>query len=162
MTKKSHIFLLTISITVILIIDIVFFVVVLPMGCNTAMDKFIDSMFTTGVPEENLIITTGRGCTSYKYSEKAKIVSDAYISSFSILVNEEDYSWDTLLMGKLEKFAHYEDFLVMIFDGKYYVFNLEAYAVPESEDDLQYDFEEYSEDEFKERFPQYESFEWRE
>ena len=34
----------------------------------------------------------------------------------------------------------------MIFDGKYYSFDLENYSVPKSEDDLQYDFEEYSED----------------
>ena len=126
-------------------------------GCD-----MIDNLFITEVAEENLIITTGRGCKSYEYSEKATIVSDTYVSSFDILVNEEDYLWDTLLMGKLEKFAHYEDYLVMIFNGKYYSFDLENYSVPKSEDDLQYDLEEYSEDEFKEKFPQYVSFEWRE
>ena len=130
-------------------------------GCNL-LNNIIAELATTEVPEENLTITSGRGCQSYKYSEKAKIVSDTYISGFSILVNEEDYSWDTLLMGKLEKFAHYEDYLVMIFDGKYYSFDIENNSVPKSEDDLQYDFEEYSEDEFKEKFQQYESFKWRE
>lgn len=130
-------------------------------SCNL-LNNIIAELSTTEVPEENLTITAGRGCQSYKYSEKAQIVSDTYISSFDILVNEEDYLWDTLLMGKLEKFAHYEDYLVMIFDGKYYSFDLENYSVPKSEDDLQYDLEEYSEDEFKEKFPQYESFEWRE
>lgn len=130
-------------------------------GCDIIVD-IIYNLSTFEVPEENLTITAGRGCQSYKYSEKAKIDSDTYISSFDILVNEEDYLWDTLLMGKLEKFAHYEDYLVMIFNGKYYSFDLENYSVPKSEDDLQYDLEEYSEDEFKEKFPQYESFEWRE
>lgn len=145
-------------------ITAVLFMIAIPLfisGCDIIGD-IIYNLSTFEVPEENLTITAGRGCQSYKYSEKAKIDSDTYISSFDILVNEEDYLWDTLLMGKLEKFAHYEDYLVMIFDGKYYSFDLENYSVPKSEDDLQYDLEEYSEDEFKEKFPQYESFEWRE
>lgn len=146
-------------------ITAVLFMIVISLfisGCDIIGDIIYNSS-TTEVPEESLIITDNIDCITYKYSGKAKILSDhSYISGFNILVNEEDYLWDTLLMGKLEKFAHYEDYLVMIFNGKYYSFDLENYSVPKSEDDLQYDLEEYSEDEFKEKFPQYESFEWRE
>lgn len=144
-------------------ITAVLFMIAIPLfisGCDIIDDIIYNA---TEVPEENLIITDDRDGNTYTYSGKAKIhIDHSYISGFNILVNEEDYLWDTLLMGKLEKFAHYEDYLVMIFNGKYYSFDLENYSVPKSEDDLQYDLEEYSEDEFKEKFPQYESFEWRE
>lgn len=134
-------------------------------GCGMIFDL---SAPVTEVPEENLTITDNLDSKTYIYSDKAKILRDeSYISSINILVNKDNNIWDTLLIGKLKKFAHYEDYLVMIFNGKYYSFNLDEYSVPKSEDYLQedylkYDLKEYSKDEFKEKFPKYESFEWRE
>ena len=113
-------------------------------GCN-----FINSLFKHEVPEENLIVYSGRGVKSYEYSEKVRLAMDT-----------ADKRWTCILYGSFEKFVHYSDELIIFSDDKYYVFNVNNYKVPEKDEEPEYELKEYSESEFIDSYPEYATLNW--
>ncbi len=124
-------------------------------GCN-----FINNLFRHEVPEENLIIYSGRGVKSYEYSKKVRLAMDTADDSLSILTNKEDGSWSCILYGSFEKFVHYSDQLIIFSDEKYYVFNVNDYKIPENGEKPEYELKEYSKSEFVDVYPEYTTFNW--
>lgn len=127
-------------------------------GCNP--DDIMYSLLVDEykVPEENLVITDSPQVDSYMYSGKVRIDLDPSFHSFDIMT-EDDYV--NLLTGYFKKFTYHEGKLIILFEDIYYVFDIDNYRIPKSEDALEYDLKEYTESDFINEYPQHETFTWR-
>lgn len=126
------------------------------------------------VPEENLTIYSNRDEVIYEYQDKVALTmpcSDDDIDTLCLRTDKSAVSWincgTTILKGKFEKIGWYDDTLFIFYDSVYYVFDIDEYEIPplDEEGNLQepdYELKEYSESEFKENYPEYESFDWTE
>ena len=113
------------------------------------------------VPEQELIIYTGIGCHTYEYSEKVSVCIDTSYDVLQVRTGlEEDY-WNTILEGEFEKVTWYDYKIFVLMDDIYYMIDINTYEVAEDMyADPEYELKEYSESEFKELYPDWESFDW--
>lgn len=119
----------------------------------------------------------------YRYSNKviiditsppSKEKMDRY-DSLKIRVRNDSDDWydsqcNVILSGSFDKFAWNDYVLFIILDGKYYTFYINDYQLPQMTTDEEYNeyldepvyrLNEYTETEFINIFPDYESYNWR-
>lgn len=151
MKKTSTLFILSIMIIILFSL----------CGCNI----LIDSLTTKEETQEQLVVIWGRDGDTYKYSDKIELfMSNSSIDKtdlFFIKDYNDDACWREILSGDFEKAAWNDYKLFIKMEGTYYMFDINAYEVPQEEyAEPEYELKEYSEKEMKEMYPNYESFNW--
>ena len=127
------------------------------------------------VGRENLEIITGRNFVSYKYFDTVYIdLNDVKKpDKFDIRTTKDD-DWMgsryTVLEGEFEQVAYNDGCFFVLLNQKYYVFDYENYEISEPATNIDGDYnrlakpdyhlEEYSIDDFKRLYPDYEGFDW--
>ena len=152
-------------------------VIVMFSGCSMlVVDNMLYNISHEYVPEEELAITRGNDCNSYKYQDKV-VVEIKYSDRNDLLGLRTDGSNDdwsaissfyhTILEGDFEKVAWYDDNLFILMEGTYYSIDIDEYEIaPLIEDEdgnvlsPEYELKEYTETEFKQLYPDHESFDW--
>lgn len=160
MTKKSHKVLITISIIILLIGEVVFFFVVLPYGCDSVLDFMFGAKYDKTDDSLNLY---GRDFGRFEYSNKIQIYIhfdeyDQVILCDSTELTENDeffYDGYTILTGDITKYAWNDYKLYIYLDGIFYEFDLNAYEPPAFDENgkLRYQPNEYTKAEFENTFP---------
>lgn len=154
----------------ILLISVLLFIFIVIIGIHTIF-FVLDLESEKTIPEESLVINTGRNVISYKYQDKVEVIirySDRDDSlCLRTCLGEEYWGYDKIgiLYGTFEKVSWYDDNLFILMDKKYYSFDIDGYEVPPLDEDgnpqkPDYELKEYSESEFKTLYPYYESFDW--
>lgn len=159
MTKKSRKILLTISLIIILIGEIVFFFVVLPNGCDSVLDFMFGAKYDKTDDTLNLY---GRDFGRFEYSNKIQIhigfdEYDEVILCNSKEPNSNDEFFDegyTILTGDITKYAWNDYKLYIYLDGIFYEFDLNAYEPPALDENgnLRYQPKEYTKEQFENTF----------
>ncbi len=148
--KLKRIFALFITVTVIFSL----------CGCNA----ILDSMTRYEKPEEELEYRWSRDGHRYIYSEKVKVFLGApgeNEDSLFIKCYTDDYFSSEILQGSFTKVAWNDYKLFILMDDTYYMFDINAYELPEDENtEPVYELKEYSEEEMEKLYPDYESFNW--
>lgn len=126
------------------------------------------------VPEMELLKYYNRDGFCYVYSDKVAI-SRSYSNSNSdelLLKIDADidtwygqrYASECVLSGEFENFVRNDYEIIILMSDLYYVLNIEQYEVPTLDDDdtekVEYELNEYNENEFKELYLNWESFDW--
>lgn len=119
------------------------------------------------IPEENLVIYTDSylECTAYKYFDKVAIKSYSGYRDELLLRTNKNKDWEmsdedsfVYLDGIFERYAYNNGKLFIDdFNNKYYVFNVDDYDCVTDD----YECHHYYDDFFKEAYPDYESYNWR-
>lgn len=164
MTKKSRKILLTISLIIILIGEIVFFFVVLPMGCTSVFEYVAGVLLDPKYDEtDDSLYQYGRDCSTIEFSNKIQIhiqgvrEYDEVILCNSKEPNSNDEFFDegyTILTGDITKYAWNDYKLYIYLDGIFYEFDLNAYEPPALDEsgNLRYQPNEYTKEEFENTF----------
>lgn len=163
MTKKSRKILLTISLIIILIGEIVFFFVVLPMGCTSVFEYVAGVLLDPKYDEtDDSLYQYGRDCSTIEFSNKIQIhigfdEYDEVILCDSTELTADDeffYSGYTILKGDITKYAWNDYKLYIYLDGIFYEFDLNAYEPPALDEsgNLRYQPNEYTKEEFENTF----------
>ena len=173
MTKKSRKILLTISLIIILIGEIVFFFVILPMGCTSVFEYVAGILLDPKYDEtDDSLYQYGRDCSTIEFSNKIQIhiqgvrEYDEVILCNSKEPNSNDEFFDegyTILTGDITKYAWNDYKLYIYLDGIFYEFDLNAYEPPALDEsgNLRYQPKEYTKEEFENAFPGYRhSWDW--
>ena len=141
--------------------------ILLLSGCNLFSPK--------EYPEKELIVYTSRDSMGYIYSDKVLVkmsYSDAYEDVLALRLYADGIPWHGSelasyypLTGEFEKVAWVDYNLFILCDGTYYSFDIKSYEIPPLDEDgdpmdPEYELKEYSESEFKELYPDWESFDW--
>lgn len=114
MTKKSRKILLTISLIIILIGEIVFFFVILPMGCTSVFEYVAGVLLDPKYDEtDDSLYQYGRDCSTIEFSNKIQIhigfdEYDEVILCDSTELTADDEFFDegyTILTGDITKYA---------------------------------------------------------
>lgn len=121
-------------------------------------------------PEEELKVSYVRNRISYEYSEKVVVMinhSDEKDDLKLATTANDDwwYSTYSILSGEFEKVTWVDYNLIVLCEGTYYTFDIKNYEITPLNDngkldETAYELNEYSESEFKELFPEWESFDW--
>lgn len=119
--------------------------------------------------EKGLTEAVSPSCISYTYRDKVRIeisTDMGFEDTLQLRVREEPEEYHTILSGEFIKTGWYDDTVFIVDNNnKYYSFDVESFQVSEYIEDFE-DFEskwtlyEYTESEFKEKYPSCESFEW--
>ena len=159
MTKKSRKILLTISLIIILIGEIVFFFVVLPNGGDSVLDFMFGAKYDKTDDSLNLY---GRDFGRFEYSNKIQIhigfdEYDEVILCDSTELTADDeffYSGYIILEGDITKYAWNDYKLYIYLDGIFYEFDLNAYEPPALDENgnLRYQPKEYTKEQFENTF----------
>lgn len=121
----------------------------------------METLLTKEIPEEDLVIHTGRGCHTYTYSEKVMVCIDTLDDSLAIRTGIVDDYWFTILEGEFQKVAWYDYNIFVFKDNIYHVFDINTYEIPEAMyAEPIYVLKEYTESEMIELYPNYKSFDW--
>lgn len=140
-------------------------VVVILTSCD--YNSIVHSFTRKENTEEELEIIWGIDGNTYNYSDKISVFIDSGSDSTDCLYLKfypSEGCWREILSGEFEKAAwnDYKFFLLM--DDTYYLFDINSYEVPtdpaKKYDEPEYELKEYSEDEMKKLYPNYESFNW--
>lgn len=144
MAKKSHKVLLIIGTVFLLIGEIVFVFVVLPIGC-TAVFACIDiALFDPYYDEvDDSLYSSGRDFSVVEYSNKIQIHKSFDEYDEVILCNNkeqgsnDDFFYDgyTILTGDITKFAWNDYKLYILLDGIFYEFDINSFEPPVFDDD---------------------------
>lgn len=122
-----------------------------------SMTGCLDAVFGPKyVPEEDLTIYAGQSVIRYEYSKEVAVTID-YDGDDSLEINGF-----TDLECHFEKVAYKEGKLFILTEEKYYMFDINDYIEHYNVDPDYNDYElyEYSIEEFKVLYPDYEDFDW--
>lgn len=147
----------------------------------TACSYLIDSLLEEYYPEEELLVTSGRNCADYIYSDKVHIRllynEKDHDDSLSLkIVDDEDWIYNTYeaLVSDFTEVAWKDYMLFIRVEDIYYTFDIKSYGLP-NQDDLpknkkgeilydeivpEYDLREYNKHEFIKKYPDYKDYEW--
>lgn len=127
-----------------------------------SMSGCIDSLFApTYYPDEDLTVYAGQGTIRYEYSDKVAITLNndgddrLEINNFA----ELESHFDKVAYNEGKLFIIADDVLT---DKKYYMFDIDDYIENYNKDHdyIDYELYEYSFEEFKNTYPDYEGFDW--
>ena len=164
MTKKSRKILLTISLIIILIGEIVFFFVILPMGCTSVFEYVAGVLLDPKYDEtDDSLYQYGRDCSTIQFSNKIQIHIQGVREYEEVILcnskepNSNDEFFDegyTILTGDITKYAWNDYKLYIYLDGIFYEFDLNAYEPPALDENgnLRYQPNEYTKEEFENTF----------
>ena len=160
MTKKSHKVLITISIIILLIGEVVCIFVVLPNGCDSVLDFMFGAKYDEA---DDSLYVYGRDCDTLEFSNKIQIhigfdEYDEVILCDSTELTADDeffYGGYKILEGDITKYAWNDYKLYIYLDGIFYEFDLNAYEPPALDENgnLRYQPNEYTKEEFENAFP---------
>ncbi len=111
------------------------------------------------IPEEDLEITYQRNRIKYEYSDRVDVTINYRDDEDDLL---ELNGHRNILEGYFDKVAYYEGELLILTNNTYYMFDIDKFiADPEGEKPSPaYELNEYSIEEFKKLYPDYEDFDW--
>ncbi len=129
-------------------------------GCTA----ILDSMTRRENPEEQMEYIWGIDGDTYIYSDKVEVYLGApgeNEDSLYIKCYPDDYLSGEILQGSFKKAAWNDYKIFILMEDTYYMFDINAYEVP-ADDNTEpvYELKEYSEEEMKKLYPDYESFNW--